>query len=111
MMEQDNPIHLLVLREARPMPGFDNQPDPERIFDERDQIWLWRSSGTPVVEHPANAPSASEYGETLITATSEGVDQSEGTAPSQSEYGETSMTKTSEGVDQSEGGSSTATLF
>lgn len=110
-MKHGDAIDLFVLRGARLLPGFHEAPNAEARFDEHVQIWRWRASGAPLVEHEVERSSSSKYGETLSTATSEGVDQSEGTTPTQSQYGETILTKTSEGVDQSEGGTLTATLF
>lgn len=89
-----------VLKSRKPIPG--HVPDPSRVFDPMRQLWIFRDSGLPVVaEHVRpNSRQRSDWGETVTTKTSEGIDQSEGTRAS--DWGETVMTETSEGVDQSE---------
>lgn len=89
-----------VLRARKRIPG--RVPDSSRIFDTRRQLWLFKESGLPVVSE-LTRPSTHErsaWGETILTKTSEGVDQSEGSQAS--DWGETVMTETSEGIDQSE---------
>lgn len=90
-----------VLKSRKPIPG--HVPDPSRVFDPMRQLWISRDSGLPVVaEHVRpNSRQRSDWGETITTRTSEGVDQSEVTRAS--DWGETVTTKTSEGIDQSEG--------
>ena len=44
-----------------------------------------------------------QFGETTLTETREGVDQTEGNTLQASQLGETTLTKTREGADQSEG--------
>ncbi|WP_313242381.1 hypothetical protein [Stenotrophomonas sp.] len=89
-----------VLKSRKPIPG--HVPDPSRVFDPKRQLWILRDSGLPVVSEHArpNSRQRSDWGETVMTKTSEGIDQSEGTRAS--DWGETVMTETSEGVDQSE---------
>jgi hypothetical protein len=118
------PYILLGRRKLPP----EKEASPEHVYDESRQIWLHKSSGTPLVSwlRAQAQPSqfgetlmtetregvdqqerasfrASEFGETILTATREGVDQTEGKYPHASEFGETTLTKTTEGVDQSEG--------
>ena len=90
-------------------------------------MWLDVASGEPLVtrriaQREGAAVAASEFGETIVTRTSEGADQSEGrienvengtpsshavcgawdAGPSASEFGETLQTESGEGHDQSE---------
>jgi hypothetical protein len=95
-----------VLRHATRLPA---PPPPKAtdVFDPTHQLWMCALTACPVVlvrcrSHPIGE---SEFGETTITETREGADQSEGTSlkPSfQSEFGETAITKTREGHDQTE---------
>lgn len=89
-----------VLKSRKPIPG--RVRDPSRVFDPKRQLWILRDSGLPVVAERARPHGSrqSDWGETVMTKTSEGIDQSEGTHAS--DWGETIMTETSEGVDQSE---------
>lgn len=94
----------------------DQEPAPDHQYDPKRQLWIERESGRPLVsqrrDRPAATFQASEFGETLLTKTSEGVDQTESrpaihlddrqTELSASEFGETVLTRTHEGVDQSE---------
>jgi hypothetical protein len=102
-------------------------PSPQQKYDGARQLWLDVASGEPLVTHriaqrSGAAVAASEFGETLLTKTSEGADQAEGrveaaasqmaswhcTGPSvagalaASEFGETLQTESGEGQDQSE---------
>jgi len=62
------------------------------------QIWIQTETQRPWIECVGDF-SRSPYGETAMTETHEGVDQSEGVG---SPLGETAFTRTHEGVDQSE---------
>lgn len=75
------------------------QNDEHSMFDNNRQLWVSKATGEPVVNEFIKLRS-SEFGETLITNTFEGVDQSE--SVNSSDFGETVMTETREGVDQSE---------
>ena len=77
-------------------------PSPEEIYDDNRQLWVDRASGIPLVLRMKGNAQSSQYGETTITETREGVDQSEGTALIASQYGETTHTATREGIDQTE---------
>lgn len=105
----------------------ESSPSPNHIYDRYRQIWINRTSGLPLVS--CMQTQASQFGETTLTETREGVDQTEGTvyapefdatiqppthegvsetkrsALQASQYGETTFTKTSEGTDQGEGAS------
>jgi len=76
-------------------------PSPSEHYDPMMQLWIDSASGTPLIETFGDSPSASKYGETTMTETREGADQSESTIHASS-YGETTITKTREGADQSE---------
>ena len=94
---------LLVLEEVVALPGFMDPPDPHQRYDSAAQLWRWIDSGLPVVQE--ERLEASRYGETTITASTEGADQGEGSRRIASQWGETIQTRTSEGIDQSESSS------
>ncbi len=71
-------------------------------YDTNRQMWITRD-GVPLVQVIAGSP-ASDFGETIVTKTTEGVDQTEG-AGIASDFGETIVTATREGVDQTESAS------
>jgi hypothetical protein len=76
---------------------------PEHVYDEHRQIWIHKNSGMPLVCWMQTHAQPTQFGETTITETREGVDQTEGAALQASQIGETTLTKTREGVDQTEG--------
>ena len=76
-------------------------PSPNESYDTVRQLWIDADSDEPLVTRFGRSVPASQYGETSLTETREGADQSEGTIHA-SPYGETSITKTQEGADQSE---------
>lgn len=91
-----------------------SSPNDCAVFDPTDQIWRTANTWEPVVlaglesrrGARASNPLHSQFGETSITETGEGTDQSEGTRPGSllmSTVGETVLTKTHEGHDQVEG--------
>jgi hypothetical protein len=109
-----------VARHRTPLRS-DPKAGPEHYYDPLEQLWVSADSGEPLVmRHIGTARSAlggSQFGETMMTKTSEGVDQSEGrvdedsdssgaraAAPvlSASQFGETTLTESGEGTDQSE---------
>jgi len=110
-----------VARQRTPLPATDSAGTTHH-YHPLHQLWVSAKSGEPlVVGHvrSRHAPLArSEFGETSLTRTSEGADQSEahnGQASCAdtsltdtrgkllaSQFGETLVTETSEGVDQSE---------
>lgn len=77
-------------------------PSPTEIYDDKRQLWVDQISGTPLVQQMKSHSQNSQYGETTITETREGVDQSEGVSMAASQYGETTHTATREGIDQTE---------
>jgi hypothetical protein len=105
----------------------ESAPSPEDVYDQQRQVWIDKNSGMPLVscmrthaqptqfgettltetregvDQPEGAVHASQFGETINTRTREGVDQTEGNALQASQLGETTLTKTREGADQSEG--------
>lgn len=64
------------------------------------QLWI-DADGVPIVMKQANS-KASDFGETTVTLTREGIDQTESEISLASDYGETTFTKTSEGHDATE---------
>jgi hypothetical protein len=76
-------------------------PSDGEYYDPVLQLWIHRESGEPLVSHFRKDLAASQYGETSLTDTREGADQSE-SAIHASNYGETTLTKTHEGTDQTE---------
>jgi hypothetical protein len=93
------PFVLLGRRKLPP----DSAPSPEHVYDDDRQLWIDRSSGIPLVSSMQAHAQRSQFGETTMTETREGADQSEGTTFQASQFGETTLTKTREGADQSEG--------
>lgn len=104
----------------------ESAPSPEHVYDEYRQIWVAKNSSIPLVSSMRTYARASQFGETRITETREGVDQAEGVQTSEytkttlaqrregegqaeqavlraSRFGETTITKTREGADQGEG--------
>lgn len=117
-----------ILREAITLPPSVDPPI-EHIYDQTLQLWIDSQTGIPVVSLEG-ATAATRHGETLLTATREGADQSEsatidvpvphdatGTRTNDrgrsaeahsltaTRYGETAMTETREGADTSEAAS------
>ncbi|MEK7315645.1 MAG: hypothetical protein AAB011_05655 [Candidatus Eisenbacteria bacterium] len=92
-----------VLRARKPLPR-ESAPSPEIRFDEELQLWMNRATGHALVsEYAAGGREdgfASDFGETIMTRTREGVDQTEGAGVS--DLGETIVTKTQEGIDTTE---------
>lgn len=77
------------------------RPGPDQSYDAERQIWVLRDSGEPlVVLYERRQIQRSDFGETVLTKTSEGHDQRE--VLSWSEFGETVSTRTAEGTDQCE---------
>lgn len=94
----------------------------EHIYDTAKQLWVCSDSGEPVVLRYATGVKeslVSQFGETTMTKTFEGVDQSEGRDSSAADssgmstsmsrdtlsaspFGETLVTETAEGTDQPE---------
>jgi hypothetical protein len=86
-------------------------PSPEDIYDPNRQLWVDKASGVPLVLRMQGHAEHSQYGETTITETREGADQTEGVTISASRFGETTHTATKEGIDQPEGGVFQASSF
>lgn len=80
----------------------ESTPSPEHAYDNDRQLWIDKTSGTPLVLCMRYCAQPSPYGETTITETREGADQSEGTTLQASQFGETTLTKTREGADQAD---------
>ena len=80
-------------------------PEPaassEEEYDQHRQLWVDRKSQEPLVSRIQREIEASQYGETSLTETREGADQTD-SAFHASSYGETTVTKTREGADMTE---------
>ena len=82
--------------------AFPPETPPETcVYDSERQLWIDEETEVPVVLLNASG-DISRYGETTITETREGADQSEIGMMRASTYGETTLTKTVEGADQGE---------
>jgi hypothetical protein len=94
-----------VLRHLTALPAAP-APGPAQEYDPLRQLWISVESGRPlVIEHAEERATArairnSQFGETVMTKTQEGTDQTE--AADASRFGETSNTRTAEGTDRSE---------
>lgn len=89
-----------ILHTRVPLP-LEPSPSGEHHYDYARQIWVNVTTGMPVVTEN-DTQQASKFGETSITETREGADQSEISTINASRFGETSCTKTAEGHDQGE---------
>ena len=102
-MTTRNRVEALVLKKRETIIS-DMKPSGQIMYDTHLQIWVNNDNRKPVVSNSAQSKSrntlASDFGETQLTKTSEGVDQSE--IISCSDFGETLITETREGADQSE---------
>jgi hypothetical protein len=99
--EAMTPFILLARRRLPP----EAAPSDDHVYDGYQQLWLSRQLGTPLVLSMLAQNQASRFGETTVTETREGTDQSEVASLSSSLFGETTLTKTVEGVDQPEAAS------
>ena len=91
---------ILLGRKKLPPEGA---PSPDHTYDASKQLWIDSISGIPLVLRTQGHAQRSQYGETTLTETREGADQSEGSIFQMSQFGETTLTKTREGADQTEG--------
>ncbi len=100
MTERDNvEVFILMNREVlKP----EAKPGKQMRYDDNMQLWVNQQTGEPIVLEFFEGSNrlCSEFGETDMTKTQEGADQSE--ALQLSEFGETTITRTQEGADQSE---------
>ena len=92
--------YILLGRKKLPS---ESAPSPEHVYDEHRQLWIDKISGMPLVSCMRTHAQPTQFGETTLTETREGADQTEGTSLQASEFGETIQTRTREGVDQTEG--------
>src|SRR5271157_1746831 len=106
-LETVTPYILLGRKRLPP----ERSPSTEHVYDEQQQIWIDRSSGIPLVCGIRENAQPSQFGETVMTESGEGVDQPEGGSFQASEFGETIFTATREGLDQTEGSVSLASEF
>lgn len=78
-------------------------PPKEIHYDDKLQIWVDQETGKSIVlQSFENSPKiiCSDFGETTMTKTQEGADQTE--TIGFSDFGETAITETREGADQTE---------
>lgn len=109
--------YILLNRKKLPLESI---PSPEYVYDQHQQLWIVKNSGVPLV--CCMRTHASQFGETSITETREGADQTDtavyvpglgeadqasahegmdqGDLIQASRFGETSMTRAPEGSDQ-----------
>lgn len=92
-------IEPFVLKGRESLPSETKASEAEK-YDPVKQIWVDAASGKPLVEAMAGRSTSSQFGETVLTETSEGVDCTEMAQLQASQFGETVMTKSIEGVDQ-----------
>jgi hypothetical protein len=81
----------------------EDRPKKQVIYDDNLQIWINQDTGKSIVlQSFENSMKrfCTDFGETTLTRTQEGADQTE--VIGASEFGETLMTETREGADQSE---------
>ena len=90
-----------ILRGRRKLPP-ESAPSANEVYDEHQQLWIDRTTGEHLVRRMQAGSNPTQFGETTMTETREGTDQSEVTTLEASQFGETSMSKTREGVDQGE---------
>ena len=100
------PYILLVRKKLPP----ERSPSPEHVYDEYRQLWIDKASGVPLV-CCVRTHAQSQFGETTLTETREGADQTEAAARQGSEFGETIQTRTREGIDQTEASALQASQF
>lgn len=119
-MQGEDKMKSLILKGAVQLP-VESKPPSNHVYDYERQIWIDTIRNEPVI-FQISQQMATRFGETMITETREGVDQSEIasldiTSHSTSEvdiqnpnscisfqfeatrFGETTITKTAEGVD------------
>ena len=101
---------LFVLQRKTQLPD-DPAPSVRERYDPTLQLWLDAESGEPIVTRERHSKTQSSFGETTLTETKEGADQSEIATLHASRFGETTLTKTQEGTDQSEGSASWTSRF
>ena len=90
-----------ILKKSIKLPN-ESGPSEGELYDRNQQLWIDLKSGEPLVRCMQTRVQASAFGETTITETREGTDQSEAVGFTASQFGETLMTKSMEGTDQSE---------
>ncbi len=90
---------MLLFNFKKTIPNHIESPENAE-WNSKLQLWVDSLTNTPLVNKYTHK-AATNYGETALTETNEGIDQSESSMGT--EYGETTFTKTHEGTDQSEG--------
>ena len=96
-------VEALILKKREVIASV-TKPGGEITYDNDLQIWVDSVNRSPIVLNHIQTNSrnklSSDFGETSLTRTSEGADQSE--IIGCSDFGETLITETREGADQSE---------
>jgi hypothetical protein len=75
----------------------ESAPSDEQVYDDYRQLWINKKSGKPVVTAIQVKSQVSNFGETTISKTQEGVDQPEGTDLSASSFGENDVNRDARG--------------
>jgi hypothetical protein len=103
------PMTPFVLKGCTKLPA-EPEPHGDHIFDRCLQVWVNRKSGLPVVVEMQTKQS--QFGETILTKTTEGVDQSEISGLEASQFGETRVTRSeAEGADRIDFGGLSQSVF
>ena len=101
-MKRERTVEAFILMKREAL-NQETGPQSGIRYDEMLQIWVNEETGKSIVLQSLEESiklDSSDFGETIITRTQEGADQSE--VLGSSEFGETLMTETREGVDQAE---------
>ena len=80
----------------------ENSPSCDQVWDEHRQLWIDKMSGEPLVTSMRECAQPTQFGETTITETREGVDRAQVGTLEASRFGETTLSRSREGVDQAE---------
>lgn len=88
-----------ILKCRTKLPSED-RPSDDCIYDQHEQIWIEITTGNPVVMRSGRCVKASQFGETSLTESHEGVDQPDVATLRASSFGETTHTAAIEGVDE-----------
>ncbi|WP_428673345.1 hypothetical protein [Reyranella sp.] len=90
-----------ILREKLKL-ASEPAPSTQHTYDQVRQIWIDRKSGKPLVMLLERGSLSSQFGETTLTETREGVDQTESSNVHDSQFKETALTGTREAAKQRE---------
>jgi hypothetical protein len=101
-MADEQKVEAFILKNRVSLKS-ENRPQKKVIYDSNLQIWVNQDTGKSIVLQSFENRTkklSTDFGETTLTRTQEGADQTE--VIGASEFGETLMTETREGADQSE---------